>query len=129
MKPIRKHYPKASNGRHPIGLEIMLRIYFMQQWYGLSDPAMEDSLYDIASMRCFAGVDLERIPDESTILNFRRFLERHRLTEKLFRKTENTGGLYCAYERTPQNVRLRLKYLYAFAGLTLALISFRLLST
>jgi IS5 family transposase len=88
LKPIRKHYPKVGNGRPPIGLEIMLRIYFMQQWYGLSDPAMEDSLYDIASMRRFAGVDLERIPDESTILNFRHLLERHGLTEKLFRKTE-----------------------------------------
>lgn len=88
MKPTRKHYSKAGNGRHPIGLEIMLRIYFMQQWYGLSDPAMEDSLYDIASMHRFAGADLERIPDESTILNFRYLLERHGLTEKLFRKTE-----------------------------------------
>ena len=88
IKPILKHYPKAGNGRQPIGLEIMLRIYFMQQWYGLSDPAMEDSLYDIASMRRFAGVDLAGIPDESTILNFRHLLERHGLTEKLFRKTE-----------------------------------------
>lgn len=88
MKPIRKHYPKAGNGRQPIGLEIMLRIYFMQQWYGLSDPAMEDSLYDIVSMRRFSGVELAGIPDESTILNFRHLLERHHLTEKLFRKTE-----------------------------------------
>lgn len=84
LKPILRHYPQAGNGRHPIGADIMLRIYFMQQWYGLSDPAMEDSLYDIESMRRFAGIDIESIPDETTILNFRHFLERHRLTERLF---------------------------------------------
>lgn len=88
LKPIRRHYPKAGQGRHPIGLEVMLRIYFMQQWYGLSDPAMEDSLYDIEAMRRFAGVDLNGVPDETTICKFRHLLERHRLTEKLFSKTE-----------------------------------------
>lgn len=85
---IKRHYPKGGNGRPPIGLEPMLRIYFMQQWYGLSDPAMEDSLYDITSMRRFAGLSLDNIPDESTILRFRHRLERNNLTQKLFRKTE-----------------------------------------
>jgi IS5 family transposase len=66
----------------------MLRIYFMQPWYGLSDPAMEDSLYDVESMRRFAGVDLAHIPDETTICKFRHFLERHGLTSALFRRTE-----------------------------------------
>jgi len=106
IKPIRKHYPKAGNGRQPIGLDIMLRIYFMQQWYGLSDPAMEDGLYDIASMRRFAGVDLAGIPDESTILSFRHFLERHGLTEKLFRKTEKyltDKGLILSEQNKVQN--------------------------
>jgi len=88
LKPIRKHYPKAGNGRPPIAPEIMLRIYFMQQWYQLSDPAMEDSLYDIESMRRFAKISLDSVPDESTILNFRHFLERHELTKKLFQSTE-----------------------------------------
>lgn len=88
LKPIRRHYPKVGNGRRPIGLEIMLRIYFMQQWYGLSDPAMEDSLYDITAMRRFAGVALSSIPDETSILHFRHLLERHGLTEVLFRQTE-----------------------------------------
>lgn len=88
LKPILKKYPKPGNGRRPIAADTMLRIYFMQQWYGLSDPAMEDSLYDIESMRRFAGIDIEHIPDESTILKFRHFLEQHRLTEKLFRITE-----------------------------------------
>lgn len=67
-------------------LERMLRIYLMQQWFALSDPAMEDALYDIESMRRFAGIDLETdsVPDETTILNFRRLLEKHNLGEKFF---------------------------------------------
>jgi IS5 family transposase len=85
---IRRHYPRRGHGRPPIELESMLRIYFMQQWYGLSDPSMEDSLYDITSMRLFAGLSLDTIPDESTILRFRHLLERKHLTQKLFRKTE-----------------------------------------
>ena len=85
---VRRHYPKRGSGRPPIGLEPMLRIYFMQQRYGLSDPAMEDSLYDITAMRRFAGLSFNEIPDETTILRFRHMLERHNVTEKLFRKTE-----------------------------------------
>jgi len=90
-KILRKHYPKAGNGRQPMPLERMLRIYFMQQWYGLSDPGMEDALYDSESMRRFAGIDLEAapIPDETTILNFRHLLEKHKLTEKIFEKTKH----------------------------------------
>ena len=75
---------QAGRGRRPIPAETMLRIYFMQQWYGLSDPAMEDSLYEVASMRRFAEVALDAIPDETTICKFRHFLERYRLTEILF---------------------------------------------
>lgn len=88
LSVIKRHYPRRGQGRPPIQLESMLRIHFMQQWYGLSDPAMEDSLYDITSMRLFAGLGLDNIPDETTILRFRHLLERHHLTEKLFRKTE-----------------------------------------
>ncbi len=89
VKLIKPHYPKAGNGRKPMPLEMMLRIYFLQQWYGLSDPAMEDSLYDIESMRRFAGIDLQTddVPDETTILHFRHLLEKHKLTEKLFAQT------------------------------------------
>ena len=87
LKPILRKYPKPGQGRHPISAEVMLRIYFLQLWYGLSDPGMEDSLYDVESMRRFAGVDSESIPDETTILKFRHFLEAHRLTEALFRLT------------------------------------------
>jgi hypothetical protein len=86
---INTHYPKAGNGRQPMPLERMLRIYFMQQWYGLSDPAMEDALYDIESLRRFAGIDLEidAVPDETTILHFRHLLEKHNLTRELFEQT------------------------------------------
>lgn len=83
---IEPHYPKAGSGRQPHPLEQMLRIYFMQNWFNLSDPQAEDSLYDMESMRRFAGIELAEdcIPDESTILRFRHLLERHRLTEQIF---------------------------------------------
>jgi transposase, IS5 family len=83
---IEPHYPKAGKGRQPHPMERMLRIYFMQNWFNLSDPQAEDSLYDSESMRRFAGVELaeEAIPDESTILRFRHLLEEHRLTEQIF---------------------------------------------
>jgi IS5 family transposase len=84
---IEPHYPKPRNsgGRPPLPLERMLRIYCLQQWYNLSDPGAEDSLYDSITMRHFAGVktDADVIPDETTILNFRRLLETHGLTEQL----------------------------------------------
>ena len=88
---IKEHYPKAGNGRQPMPIERMLRIYFMQQWYALSDPAMEDALYDIESMRRFADIDIESdvIPDETTILNFRHMLEEHDLTKRIFEKTKS----------------------------------------
>jgi IS5 family transposase len=83
---IERHYPKAGAGRQPHPMERMLRIYFMQNWFNLSDPQAEDSLYDIESMRRFAGVELaeDDIPDESTILRFRHLLEQHQLTEQIF---------------------------------------------
>jgi transposase, IS5 family len=83
---ITPYYPTSGRrGRQPKPLESMLRIYFMQQWYAMSDPGMEDALYEIESMRRFAGLELveDAIPDETTILNFRRLLERHHLTEQL----------------------------------------------
>jgi len=83
---IAPHYPKAGNVRHPMPLCVMLRIYFMQQWFQLSDPGMEDALYDSQSMQRFAGLEVGRdaIPDETTILHFRHLLEWHNLTEKMF---------------------------------------------
>src|SRR5664279_911448 len=81
QSPVEPHYPKAGNGRRPVGLEIMLRAYFVQQWFNLSDPGMEDALYDSASLRHFVGVDLgtAAAPDETTILRFRHLLEEHDL--------------------------------------------------
>src|SRR6266700_1723150 len=79
-------YPKAGQGRQPLGLEKMLRIYFLQQWFNLSDPQAEDAIYDSESMRRFARVELgdEVVPDESTILRFRHLLEQHGLTHAIF---------------------------------------------
>jgi len=83
---ITPHYTKPRKGRPQMPLSVMLRIYFLQQWYGLSDPGAEEALYDMHSMREFAGLDLghDAIPDETTILNFRHLLEKHKLTEALF---------------------------------------------
>lgn len=83
---IEPHYPKAGNGRPPVKLERMLRIYFLQHWFNLSDPAAEEALYDSHSMRKFVGVDLgqETVPDETTICRFRHLLERNNLGQKLF---------------------------------------------
>ena len=74
---VEPHYPKAGNGRPPIGLERMLRIYFLQQWFNLSDPAVEEALYDSLAMRDFVGIDLGRepAPDETTVCKFRHLLE------------------------------------------------------
>ena len=78
---IAPHYPKAGNGRPPVGVERMLRIYFLQQWFNLSDPAVEETLYDSVLMRQFVGIDLGRepVPDETTVCKFRHLLEQHQL--------------------------------------------------
>lgn len=83
---IEPHYPTGDRGRPPLGIEKMLRIYFLQQWFDLSDPLAEESLYDSESMRRFAGVELsdDVVPDESSILRFRHLLEAHQLTEAIF---------------------------------------------
>src|SRR5690242_6503262 len=86
LKLIEPHYPTAGNGRQPLGLEKMLRIYFLQQWFNLSDPQAEDAIYDSESMRRFARVELvdDVVPDETTILRFRHLLEQHDLTKAIF---------------------------------------------
>ena len=82
---IAPHYPKGRNGRPPFGMDVMLRIHFMQRWFGLSDPAMEESLHEVPLYREFAGLDagISRLPDESTILRFRHLLETHDLAQSL----------------------------------------------
>jgi IS5 family transposase len=83
---LRPLYPKGERGRPPIGLERMLRLYFVQQWYGLADEALEDALYDSQALRGFVGIELNRdaVPDATTVLHFRHWLERHELTRALF---------------------------------------------
>ena len=87
LKVIEPHYPLAGRGRRPYPLESMLRVHLMQNWFALSDPAMEEALYEIASLRSFAGLALsEPIPDETTILNFRHMLEESDLAEDIFKQ-------------------------------------------
>ena len=89
---IEPYYPKAGKGRRPVGLGIMLRVYFLQHWFNLSDPGVEDALYESPVLRGFAGVDLGRMaaPDETTILNFRHLLEAHDLCGQIL----DTVNLY-----------------------------------
>jgi transposase, IS5 family len=83
---IEPHYPKGRRGRPPVGLERMLRVYFLQQWYALADEALEDALYDSQALQRFARIDLaaEGVPDATTLLNFRHLLETHDLCKGLF---------------------------------------------
>ncbi len=86
VEVIEPFYPKAGNGRRPYPLETMLRIHCMQHWYNLSDGAMEDALYEIASMRLFARLSPDSaLPDRTTIMNFRHLLEQHQLARQLFK--------------------------------------------
>ena len=84
---IAPHYPKGLRGRPPVDLERMLRVYFLQQWYGLADEALEDTIYDSQAMRHFAGIDqaskTNSVPDATTLLNFRHLLEAHALTGQI----------------------------------------------
>jgi IS5 family transposase len=91
VRQIEPHYPKGDGpGRPPVGIERMLRIYCLQQWFNLSDPGVEEALYDSNAMRGFVGIDLGRepAPDETTVCKFRHLLERHGLAQKMF-KTVN----------------------------------------
>ena len=87
---IEPFYPKAGNGRPPIGVERMLRIYFLQHWFNLSDPGVEEALYDSLAMRRFAGIDRGRepVPDETTMCRFRHLLEAHDLGRRLFAEVQ-----------------------------------------
>jgi len=86
-KKIARHYPKPGNGRRPYPLSTMLRVHCMQLFYNLSDPAMEDALYEIESMRRFAGLSLTgSLPDETTILKFRHLLEQHKLGKEILKE-------------------------------------------
>ena len=82
------HYPRAGNGRPPVGLERMLRMYFVQHWFNLSHVACEDALLDSTALRRFVGIDLGRegVPNATTLLKFRWLLETHKLGEALFAK-------------------------------------------
>ena len=95
---IEPFYPKAGKGRRPYPLSTMFRIHCLQQWYTLSDPAMEDALYEITSMRLFTKLSLDNaIPDHTTIMNFRHLLEKHKLSRTLFMEVNkwlSEAGIY-----------------------------------
>jgi IS5 family transposase len=78
---VEPHAPRAKTGRPPFAIETMLRIHYLQQWFGLSDPAMEEALHDLPLYREFAGLGdgVSRLPDETTVLRFRHLLEAHDL--------------------------------------------------
>lgn len=86
LSVVKKVYPKAGNGRRPIEMEVMLRMYLVQIWFNLSDETTEDSIYDIQSIRNFVGIDLieENAPDATTLLKFRHLLEDNNLTKEFF---------------------------------------------
>ena len=83
---IKPYYPKGKRGRPPMGIEKMLRMYLLQIWFNLSDPATEDAVYDSYAMRKFTGIDFktEAVPDETTLCNFRHLLEAHGLNKLFF---------------------------------------------
>ena len=85
---IEPFYPKAGNGRPPIGLERILRMYFIAHWFNLADEACEDALYDIVAFRDFCRIDLGRegVPDATSLLGFRHLLEEHKLGAAMFAK-------------------------------------------
>jgi IS5 family transposase len=85
IETIAPFYPKGERGRPPMGMEKMLRVYFLQQWYALADEALEDALYDSLALRAFVGLTgREPVPDATTLLHFRHLLEKHDLTRALF---------------------------------------------
>jgi IS5 family transposase len=88
---VEPYYPKGERGRPPKGIELMLRMYFLQIWFSLSDEMVEDSIYDSQSMRRFLGINFleENAPDATTLLKFRHLLEEHKLCEKMFKELEN----------------------------------------
>ncbi|URI06280.1 IS5 family transposase [Aquincola tertiaricarbonis] len=87
MQVVEPYYPKAKTGRPPFPIETMLRVHYLQQWFALSDPAMEEALHDMPVFREFArlGEGVERLPDETTILRFRHLLEKHDLATDMLR--------------------------------------------
>ena len=94
VQVVEPHCPRAKTGRPPFAVETMLRIHYLQQWFSLSDPAMEEALHDTPLFREFAKTDqgVTRLPDETTILRFRHLLERHNLAPDMLRLVNDILG-------------------------------------
>src|SRR5437588_757628 len=132
------HYPQPGKGRRPVGVERMLRIYFLQQWFNLSDPGVEEALYDSVGMRQFVGIDLgcEPVPDETTVCKFRHLLEAHRLGEQLLGQVNLhlqaqgvriTTGLMVerAKNRSKSRVRSKVEHVFAVMKLKFGFVKLR----
>ena len=126
---VEPYYSKGETGRKPVGLGIMLRVYFLQQWFALSDPGVEDALYESSVLRRFTGVDLGRAPapDETTILNFRHLLEEHDLCGQMLDAVNHylesrgiritTGTPALSTRRAESDMQLKDGQTFAIAGL------------
>src|SRR5438132_460981 len=141
---VEPHYPKPGNGRRPVGVERMLRIYFLQQWFNLSDPAVEEALYDSAVMRQFVGIDLgcEPVPDETTVCKFRHLLEEHQLGEQIlgqvnlhlqaqdcphlrYRYKDGVDEVERAKNRSKSTVRSKVEHVFAVMKLKFGFVKLR----
>ncbi len=126
---IEPHYPKPGNGRPPVGVERMLRIYFLQQWFNLSDPAVEEALYDSPVMRQFVGIDLgeEPAPDETTVCKFRHLLEEHRQdhTHRRYRYKNGIDEEERAKNRTKSSVRSKVEHVFQVMKLKFGFVKLR----
>ena len=91
---IRPHYPSGKRGRPPKNIETMLRMYLMQNWFNLSDAAIEDAIYDSYSMRNFMHIDFltEQVPDSTTLFHFRHLLEKHGINDQIFAELSTILG-------------------------------------
>ena len=108
---VERYYPTGGGaGRPPVGVERMLRMYFLQHWFNLSDPAVEEALYDSNAMRAFVGIELgrERVPDETTVCKFRHLLEKHRLGKRIFKAVNaHLARLGMTVGRAPPRTKTR----------------------
>src|SRR5438128_957844 len=130
------HYPQPGKGRRPVGVERMLRIYFLQQWFNLSDPAVEEALYDSGGMRQFVGIDLgcEPVPDETTVCKFRHLLEEHQLGEQIqaqdcthrrYRYKDGVDEVERAKNRSKSTVRSKVEHVFAVMKLKFGFVKLR----
>ena len=128
---IEPYYPRGKRGRPPMGIEKMLRMYLLQIWFNLSDPATEDAIYDSYAMRKFTGIDFmtEAVPDETTLCKFRHLLEENGLNKLFFdainRVMVQTGHTTACSRNLHSRDNLLADALGRFLTLAVCVLSFR----